>query len=734
MPTSRWCRLVTPALAFSVAAGLRIAAVPSEGQAPRAVTAADQPPRPVFRTEANYVRVDVYPTKDGQPVNDLTRDDFEVVEDKTPQRIEQFEQVQIRAAGPQDTRREPNTVRESREALNDPRARVFVIFLDTYHVEVDGSHRIRGPLINAMNAMIGQDDLVGVMTPEMSAADVTFARKTVTIEGLLTRYWPWGERDQINRKDPEEKQYYDCYPGDTPPSCAGSGDRGIAATMIERRHEKRTLDALRDLVRDLRDVREERKAILVVSDGWRLFRPDQNLMRLIACDSPGQPQVTIDPQTGKLSARGARSPLYGATKYACDADRIRLSQIDDEQQFRQMLDEANRANASFYPVDPRGLAVFDEQILPPDPPSVTALAPMVPLEVDQARLTARIGSLRTLAAATDGLALVNSNDLAGGLKRVVSDLTSYYLLGYYSTSTKPDGKFHAITVRVKRPGVQVRARRGYLAPTVAELTARTPAPAAPANIAAAAEAQALATSIAPLEAFARELPMRLQTTAGWKPGNAAAVWAIGELGPSEDRVPGAAADVMLTSAAGATLTTVHVRIEPGTRSFRVVLAPGEPLTPGDYVLRVRLKSASGSSMPSNDAAPFTLRSAPDATDALLVRRGPTTGNKDWPTADRRFRRSETLRVEVPAPDVAAPSARLLDRTSKPLSVPVVSAVRDDADGSRWQTAQLALASLAPGDYIVELTQSGAGGVTDAGDAKGAVGTDHRALAAFRVVP
>ena len=75
-------------------------------------------------------------------------------------------------------------------------------------------------------------------------------------------------------------------------------------------------------------------------------------------------------------------------------------------------------------------------------------------------LEARLTSLRTLAEATDGLAIVDSNNLAGGLKRVVDDLSSYYLLGYYSIG-KLDGKFHSIAVRVKRPGVQVRARRGF---------------------------------------------------------------------------------------------------------------------------------------------------------------------------------------------------------------------------------------------------------------------------------
>src|SRR6516225_9330931 len=108
-------------------------------------TAQDQPPRPTFRTEANYVRVDVFPTKDGVPVQDLTQDDFEIVEDRVPQRIEQFEHVVIRGAGAQETRIEPNNVRDMRSMLENSRARVLVLFLDTYHVEVEGSHNIRKP-------------------------------------------------------------------------------------------------------------------------------------------------------------------------------------------------------------------------------------------------------------------------------------------------------------------------------------------------------------------------------------------------------------------------------------------------------------------------------------------------------------------------------------------------------------------------------------------------------------
>jgi hypothetical protein len=130
--------------------------------------AQDQIPQPTFRTEANYVRVDVYPTRDGAPVTDLTAADFEVFEDKVPQKVEQFEHVVIRSAGTQEGRREPNTVVESRGAIQDPRARVFVLFLDPKHVELGASRRIGQPMVDALNRLIGPDDYVATMMPGMS--------------------------------------------------------------------------------------------------------------------------------------------------------------------------------------------------------------------------------------------------------------------------------------------------------------------------------------------------------------------------------------------------------------------------------------------------------------------------------------------------------------------------------------------------------------------------------------
>ena len=66
---------------------------------------------------------------------------------------------------------------------------------------------------------------------------------------------------------------------------------------------------------------------------------------------------------------------------------------------------------------------------------------------------------------TDGVAIVNTNNVAPLLRRVVDDLSSYYLMTYSSTNSKLDGRFRSISVRVSRPGVQTRARRGYRALT-----------------------------------------------------------------------------------------------------------------------------------------------------------------------------------------------------------------------------------------------------------------------------
>ena len=147
------------------------------------------------------------------------------------------------------------------------------------------------------------------------------------------------------------------------------------------------------------------------------------------------------------------------------------------------------------------------------------------------------------------------------------------------------------------------------------------------------------------------------------------------------------------------------------------MLPSEPAGSGEFTVRVRAEGF------GTGTVQVTLPPSPDAGGAIVMRRCPTTGNKDAPTTDLRFRRNERIRIEIPTPDAGPVAARLLDRTGTALQIPVTASVRDESNGSRWRTAELALAPLAPGDYVIELV-SRAGGA----------GGEKRTLVAFRVVP
>lgn len=692
-------RLVGGALVACALTTTGVAAGPGQTPPPQtppaqAKPATGDPQRPTFRTEANLVRVDVFPTRDGAPVLDLNRSEFQVFEDGVPQTIESFEHVVVRPAGPQTERVEPNTQRAGNQMAADPHNRVFVIFLDTYHVGVEGSHNIVRPLINLIDRVLGPDDLVGIITPEQPASQLVLARKTEVIQRGLTDTWFWGRRDTLNALDPEEEQYELCYPP------TGPRRRSLVADeMIRRRREKITLDAIGDLVRHLDTIREERKAIITVSDGWVLYRPSDELA---LAGVPVPPGVYVSPR-GTLSTTDERA-LANATMSACDRDRRELGYLDNDRNFRDILQEAARANTSFYPVDPRGLAVFDTSI---GADSIDPRWSPMPLEADRAQLTARNESLRTAAAFTDGIAVLGSNDIESGLKQVAADLTSYYLLGYYSTNTALDGRYRKIEVKVTRPGTDARARQGYRAASAEEIAAGLTAPPSPAV---SEERAAVDAAIDRLAAIRHDT--RLHLAAVPVPsGGRTVLKLVGELDPALVRDAawrqGSEAAVMVTGNAGASLALARIPVAPGARIFTADLPLSDAEGLDECDVHVRL-SAGRDASPIGQVARVALPGPdpPMLGAPLLFRRGPTTGTAYLPAADLRFLRSERVRFTSPlAPEAVGLAGRLLDRTGQPLEVPVAVSDRTDA-GQRWLVADLTLAPLTTGDYVVELTASG----------------------------
>jgi VWFA-related protein len=714
-------------LTTGVATAMCLACVMSVVSAQQPQTAqgagqAQQPPTPIFRAGANFVRVDAFPTKDGRPVTDLTQNDFEVYEDGVLQKLETFEHVMVASGGAPASRVEPRTVEESRQAAADPRSRLFVVFIDKPHLKQSSGYYMRGPLINLLNRVIGDDDLVAMMTPDMSARDIMFTRRTDRIAARLQGMLPLniGTRDRLVNRDPVEELYERCYP-----AASGMGPSAIAREMIDRLREKQTLDALRDLVVHLDGLREERKAILLFSEGYLLPRENRALAE---ASIPQRPGIGVGP-TGRVGTLDQVNP-YGSQQSQCDSDRVMLAQLDLFRQYLDLLDTANKANATFYPVDPRGLAVFDTDLGP---------GQTLPIDVDMAMLKARQNSLEVAALNTDGVAVINTNDLNGGLKRVVDDLTSYYLMGYSSTNAKLDGRFRSIKVRVKRPGVDVRARRGYRALTEADVALRVKAETP--RIVDEATA-AVERAVANLGAIRPNAPMRVQVSPGfWTPpgppvagktaGAEPALWIYGEVDTrragGDDWSKGGDAEIAIMSGKGDIVVSYAVPVA-ATGAFVSRFPRSDEdvwLDPGTYAVRVRVKPTSGG-LPMTDTVRFELPT-PAATGAFVAgepiysRRSQLTGNKDVVTADLRYRRTERLSVEISvsqAPDAVI--GEVLDRGGKPLPLPVTAAAvaRDNAS---WARGEVVLAPMAAGDYVLRIT------VTK--------GTDTRkVLAPFKVIP
>jgi len=675
---------------FAIAVGgAAIAIVQSSAQQQQQ----DQQQPPVFRTQANFVRVDAYPTRNGQPVLDLKAEDFEVFEDDKPQKVETFEHVLILPAGPEAQRSEPNTIDAMRQAVANPKNRVFVLFLDTPHVSVEGAWHAREPLIRLIDRVLGPDDLIGIMTPRMSAADVVLARKATVMADGLRNIWPWGTRFTL-MEDERDREYETCY--------SMPYQQDVLREMKARRHERNTLVALNELVLYLRDMREERKAIVTVSEGWLLFRPNADLTRLRKDPNdptgtaqepvPSPTPISVGPD-GRITTKPRNVIGDSIDRSTCNAERIYLSQIDDDQYFRDLMGEANRANATFYTVDPRGLPVFDTPIGPEPPPTIVQ---------DHAMLTTRLENLRTLAENTDGMTVQNSNDLDIGLKRIANDLSSYYLIGYLSTNAKLDGKFHNIKVRVKRPGVDVRARKGYRSPTEAEVTAARTASAAPVPPAKAAVTTAMSglsrlrpdwrfsMNAVPVPAAGSKSISTILIAGEVPMGEAGRAWTNG-------------GTVSLEVRAGTSTASARVPIAAGNRSFSALMKLSAPVDAGQLDVRATIAASDPSAEPFTDILHLDL--ATSIGQPMLFRRGPSTGNRLVPAGSFQFSRTERARLEFPvATDTKVGAGRLLDKSGEPLAVPVTMGERtDEQTGQRWLTADIILAALGAGDYVVEVT-------------------------------
>lgn len=380
-------------------------------------------PQVTFRVDINYVEVDAVVTDaDGRFVRDLTSGDFQLFEDGTPQEISSFALVDLPV-----TRREtpaPGVGPIEPDAFTNAGGfdgRLYVVVLDDYHTLALRTERVKAAARRFVEDHLGANDLAAVVfTSGRVDASQDFTGNRRLLLDAIDRFV--GRKTEVGRLE-----WFSVSEAAGDLQLAGS--RGLDPTDFERGLEAAAaMRTVREVAAALEGIRGRRKAIVLLSEGI-----DYNLYDV-------------------FNARQASS-------------------VHNE--VRQAIAAATRSNTAIYAVDPRGLTSVRDDIDVYELPDDTTLAIGGPLD----KLLLSQVSLRTLSGETGGFASLNSNDFSAAFDGIVRDNSTYYLLGYYPTNTSRDGRLRTIEVRVGRPGVQVRARRGYVAPRGAperELTDAVP--------------------------------------------------------------------------------------------------------------------------------------------------------------------------------------------------------------------------------------------------------------------
>jgi len=379
-----------------LACGLMFSAAVGFGQA------AQTPPaqRPAtFRAAANYVSLLVTPhDATGQFTPGLTLGDFHVYEDAVEQTITRFEySVGARIfSGSNPAPPSAGLVLPSSRPPASVASRLFIIFIDDLHIAPDLTPRLKA-LLRQVRGILHDNDLVALVSTGYSsiASDPSYDYGHKRFDEAVNKVMGSGATmSQLLTMQ--------------------QGGDGIAEL---NHHTHVAFATAHDLLEQMAAMTTVRKAFIWISSGYSLNPLKESRLKIAQQSYNGD------------------DPFANPGMEFKEADLIR--QIDD------LTRAANRANVTFFPIDPRGLmtspgAEMREQLSAAD------------VRDFQEQTTS---TLRVLADLTGGSAAVNTNDVTGYLQTVDHQMSNYYLLGYQSSNADPQRLVRKIEVRTTRPGV-----------------------------------------------------------------------------------------------------------------------------------------------------------------------------------------------------------------------------------------------------------------------------------------
>jgi VWFA-related protein len=399
------------------------------GAAVQAQDAKQDPKQPAqgqpFRTAVELVTTDVVVRDNaGQFIADLKKDEFEVFEDGVPQKIVSFVLTHggrsYNIAAPPPAPVAEGIILPPARPTNDAAGRIFLIFVDDLHLDFRNTGRIRDLFKKIAQELIHEGDMFGIVStgPSSLSIDLTYDRRRLD-EAIK----------KISGAGLAPKDILDVPAGQQGPP--------------EVRHRAHVaFSTAADMMRNLEQVHNRRKAFIYVSNGYDLD-PFAKTRAKNEAERYGALRSNVDNNDGS-SDNNQNDPNDPANQ---KGNEFAFADLISE--LAELTRAANRANTTIYTIDPRGLV---------GGPDLDEKIDMVEYQ-DYVRNTQ--DTLRVLADLTGGIAVVNQNDFTKALKRIDQETSDYYVVGYYSSNPDPTKKRRQVEVKVKRSGANVWHRTSY---------------------------------------------------------------------------------------------------------------------------------------------------------------------------------------------------------------------------------------------------------------------------------
>jgi VWFA-related protein len=383
---------------------------------------------PTFRASVDLITTDMIArnSRTEQFIADLKVNEVEIYEDGVKQEIVSFVLTHggrvLNMLAPPPAPVQEGIILPQRRPTNDAAGRIFLIFIDDFHLQFRETPRTRQLIQKMLRLLIHEGDMFGIVSTGHSSISEQLTYDRQVLESAVERITGGG----LTPKEITEGM---------------QTSQGPA----ELRHRAHVAFATAyDLMRNLEKVQNRRKAVIYISSGYD-FDPFVEGRLEEQARRAGISETTDE----KGESLAAAEQLRSSATYRDQRSQQELAATDLIGELYDLTKAANRANATLYTIDPRGLVA----------------GPDIDQDIKMSDWNAYVresqDSLRVLAENTGGIAIVNQNDFDKGLKRIDNETSDYYVIGYYSSNPDPLRRTRKLDVKTTRADVTIKARETY---------------------------------------------------------------------------------------------------------------------------------------------------------------------------------------------------------------------------------------------------------------------------------